>query len=105
MARLKWYLDPPSPHQLKNVVKVRAALTKLSGSAHVQGGASFVDHFCYFFFVFVCHTVLSAPCSLVVTSWERADLLALLYVMFFVCFCHFPIWCPGSDVVFDCIDP
>ena len=27
-------------------------------------------------------TVLSVPCSLVVTCWERADLLALLYVIF-----------------------
>ena len=38
-----------------------------------------------------CHTVLSAPCSLVVTCWERADLLALLYVIFscvFVTFQH-----------------
>ena len=22
----------------------------------------------------------------------------------FSCFCHFPLWCPGSGVVFDCID-
>ena len=29
-----------------------------------------------------CHTVLSVPCSLVDTCWERADLLALLYAMF-----------------------
>ena len=43
-------------------------------------------------------------CSLVVTCWERADLVGLLYVTFFVCFCHFPIWCPGSGVVLDCID-
>ena len=21
-----------------------------------------------------------------------------------MCFCHFPIWCPGSDVVLDCFD-
>ena len=21
-----------------------------------------------------------------------------------VCFCHFPMWCPGSGVVLDCID-
>ena len=35
MARLKWDLDPPYPHQLKkNVVKVGSPLTKLSGSAH-----------------------------------------------------------------------
>ena len=30
----------------------------------------------------VCHAVLSVHCSLVVTYWERANLLALLYVMF-----------------------
>ena len=35
-------------------------------------------------FVFhVCHAFLSVPCSLVVSCWERADLLTLLYVMFF----------------------
>ena len=28
----------------------------------------------------------SVPCSLVVNSWERADLLAVVCVMF----CHFP---------------
>ena len=49
------------------------------------------------------HTVLSVPCSLVVTCLKRADLMALLYVMF-SCFCHFPILCPGSGVVFDCMD-
>ena len=37
-----------------------------------QGGA-----FWGAFFVIVCHTVLSVPSSLVVTCWERADLLAL----------------------------
>ena len=60
--------------------------------------------FCGSFLLFVfhvCHAVFSVPCSLVVTCWERADLLALLYVL---CSCHLPIWCPGSGVVFDCID-
>ena len=34
-------------------------------------------------FVFrVCHAVLSVPCGLVVSCWERANLLALLCVMF-----------------------
>ena len=32
--------------------------------------------------LFVCFTVLSVPCSLVVTCWERAVLLDLLYVTF-----------------------
>ena len=34
----------------------------------------------------VCCAVLSVPCSLVVTCWERADLLAVV----FVAFCHIP---------------
>ena len=56
-------------------------------------------------FVMSCHTGLSVLCSLVVTCWERAYLVALLRMMdVFVCFCHFPLWCPGSGVVFDCID-
>ena len=57
-----------------------------------------MDLFCYLCFVFVCHTVLSVPCSLVVTCFF--DFL-VNYV--FLCFCHFPIWCSGSCVVFDCI--
>ena len=35
-------------------------------------------------------TVLTVPCSLVVTCWERTDLLALLYVMFSCVFVTFP---------------
>ena len=36
-----------------------------------------------------CHTVSSVPCSLVVTCWERADPLTLLYVMFSCVFVTF----------------
>ena len=46
----------------------------------------------------VCHAFLSVHCSLVVTCWERADLLALLYVMFYY-FVTFP-----CGVMLDCID-
>ena len=35
-------------------------------------------------------TDLSVPCSLVVTCWEKADLLALLYVMFSCVLVTFP---------------
>ena len=35
MARLLWYLDPPTHHQLKKPVKFGPPLTKFSGSAHV----------------------------------------------------------------------
>ena len=41
------------------------------------------------FQVWLYYTVLSVPCGLVFTSWERADLLAILCVMIFVCFVTF----------------
>ena len=34
----------------------------------------------------VCCAVVFVPCSHVVTCWERADLLAVVFVVF----CHFP---------------
>ena len=34
----------------------------------------------------VCCAVASVSCSLVVTCWERADLLAVVYIVF----CNFP---------------
>ena len=40
----------------------------------------------------VCHTVLSAQCSLVVTCWERVNLLTLLCVIFSCVFVTCP-WC------------
>ena len=36
---------------------------------------------------------LSVHCSLVVTSWEMASLLTLLYVFFYLYFFDFPMWC------------
>ena len=33
-----------------------------------------------------------------------AGLLALLFVVFYCDFCHFPVWCPGLGVVLGCID-
>ena len=54
----------------------------------------------------VYHAVMSVHFSLVVTCWERASILALLYVMFSYGFCHFPIWCPGSLSIPDfCLPP
>ena len=50
----------------------------------------------------VCHAFASVYCCPVVTCWERADLMALVcYVK--LCFCHFPMWYPGSGVVLDFI--
>ena len=54
-------------------------------------GASFVDPLCFFMFhVCLKNAVLAVPCSFVVTYWERADLLALLCVMFTCVFVTFP---------------
>ena len=37
-------------------------------------------------YVGVCCAVVSVPCNLMVTCWERADLLVVMFVVF----CHFP---------------
>ena len=37
----------------------------------------------------LCHTAISVTCSFEVDSWERFDLLALLYVMFSCVFVTF----------------
>ena len=42
------------------------------------------------FHVYLCYAALSFPCILVITCWERADLLALLCVMFSCVCVHFP---------------
>ena len=49
----------------------------------------------------VFYAFSSVLCCLVVTCWERADLLALVCD---VCLFITPMWYPGSGVVLDCID-
>ena len=44
----------------------------------------FMFHVCFYY------TVLSVPCSLVITCWERADLFGLLCVMLPCVFPTFP---------------
>ena len=56
-----------------------------------------MDHF--LLFMFRVFSYLSAHSSLVVTCWERDDLLALLYVVIYCAFVTFPcgvlgqVWC------------
>ena len=51
----------------------------------------FVFHICH------CHTVLSVPNSLKAACWERADLMALLFIIcLLVCFAAL---CPKSTAV------
>ena len=61
-----------------------------------------MDPFCFLCFVFFFfHTVFSVVVCLVVTCAERADLLALLCVMFSCIFVTFPLKSRG---VLDCIN-
>ena len=48
----------------------------------------------------VCRAFASDHCCLVVACLEGAGLLAL---GFWLCFCRFPMWCPGLGVVLDCV--
>ena len=57
-----------------------------------------MDHFCYLCFMYVMLYCLFLVC------WERADLLALLCVMFTCVFVTFLYGVLCSGVVFDCID-
>ena len=50
----------------------------------------------------VSHAFASVHCCLVVTCWERADLLALVGDVFLY-FCYFLMCNPGSGVILDCI--
>ena len=51
---------------------------KPSSKIFFQGCASFVDHLCYFCLVFIMLSWVSVYWCLVVTCWERANLLALV---------------------------
>ena len=55
------------------------------------------------FIACVCNALASVHCCLVVTCWERTDLLALVSDVS-LCFCYFPMWYSGSGVVLDCVD-
>ena len=62
-----------------------------------------MDPFCYLWFGFVMLSCLFiaalwSPAGKGLTSWP------FLVCDDFLCFCHFPMWCLGSVVVFDCID-
>ena len=63
-----------------------------------QGGASLVDHLCYYCLVLVCIRARLFIGCIAVTCWERADLLALVYDVL-LWSCHFSIgileqvWC------------
>ena len=58
-----------------------------------------IEHFCYLCLVLVAFSCRPVHCNLVVTCWERTELLTLLCVMFYCVFVTFPcgvldqVWC------------
>ena len=67
-----------------------------------QGGVSFVDLFVIYVTCLLCCLVCSLqPCGhLLGKGWPLGSLVCDV----FLCYCHFPMRCPGSGVVLDCID-
>ena len=55
----------------------------------------------FFCFVFAMPLCASVYMCFLVTCWERADLLTLIYLTVSLSLSH---WYPGSGVVLDCID-
>ena len=54
----------------------------------------------FLLFVFrVCLVFLSVHCSLV-GNWPLGSFVCDVLL----CFCYFPMWCPGSGLLLDCID-
>ena len=67
-----------------------------------QGGASFVDHLCYFCLVLLCfHARLFVD-----ALWPPAGKGLTSWLSFVMCICDISLfrWYPGSGVVLDCID-
>ena len=79
---------------------VKFCETSLSSPVKVFFTDRSVGHFVIY--VRVCLVFLSFHCSDLVTYYERA--LCSLVCDVLLCLCHFPMWCPGSSVVLDCID-
>ena len=68
----------------------------------LKDDVSFVDPFGYLCFVSIMLSCLSIqPCShLLGKGWPLGSLVCDV----FLCYSHFPMRCPGSSLVIDCID-
>ena len=69
---------------------VRSSVLKLSSNFLTDLCFFCVSFLLFLYCVCLCSAVLSVPYILVVTCWERAYLLALLYTMFSCVFVTFP---------------
>ena len=70
------------PHQKKRVRMVPSNMFKPFSNFLTDRSKAVLPLWIFFDICGSCHTLLSVPFSLVVTFWERADLLAHWYVMF-----------------------
>ena len=62
-----------------------------------------MDPFCFLCFMFVMLSYLFLAALYLVNCCERAGLGSFVCEVF-LCFCHYPKCCPGSSLVFDCIN-
>ena len=59
--------------------------------------------------LWILFVILCLSCCLICSLQPRGHLLGKSWPLgslvcdVFLCFCHFSMWCPGSDVVLDCI--
>ena len=60
-----------------------------------------MNHLCYLRLEFF---MLSRLFIAALWSTARKGLILAFVCDFQLCFCHFPMWYPGSDVVIDCMD-
>ena len=61
-----------------------------------------MDHFRYFFVLVLLSGLIIAV--LFLTLGKGWPLGSLERDVVFLCFCHFPMWCPESGGVLDCTD-
>ena len=87
-------------YSVKCYDKVNMNVFTLSLLGNFWWGLIYFDQFICFVFVMLSNLFIAAlwlPAVKGLTSW-------LSCVWCFTVFCHFPMWCPGSGVVLDCID-
>ena len=107
MFQIELLKDTQADMQLKWTLLIADRKTLISASRFMfywpfQGGASFVDHLCY-----LCIVLVKLSRLLVASLWSPAGnglttQLSCLWCLLWLC--YFPMWCPGSGVVLDCID-
>ena len=85
----------------KLLLKLQTSFIKMNLITFLTGRSKAVLLLWIFFFCICMSACFLQPCGhLLGKGWP----LGCLVCDVFLCFCHFPTWCPGSGVVFDCIN-